>query len=268
MRIEVIIGSPRKKDSYNICCELEELLISYGHTVSYIFLEDYRIEACKGCALCFHKSEKLCPCKDELSSLEKRLLDAEGFIFASPVYAYQVPSGLKCLIDRLSYHFHRQRLIDKPTLIVVTSDGGGQSAVEKYLKMTASGWGCYVVGAISLVSPQYFQGRENNLFKFDAKYQEKMRKRMERLASTYHKALTEKDKRVPSYYQLMLFNGLRSKTYVSSADYDYWLTKGWIHGDYFTASKLPLIKKIFSRVMRGIIKMFIKSKAGRPSKTQ
>lgn len=267
MHIEVIMGSPRKKDGYNLCGELEKKLVTYGHTVSYIFLEAYKIESCKGCGLCFHKSEKICPCKDDLSHLEEKLMAADGLIFASPVYAYQVPSGLKCLIDRMAYHFHRQRLIDKPTLIVVTSDGGGQAAVEKYLKMTALGWGCHVTGSLKVIAPKYFSGRENKLFKNDAQYQSKIHRRIERLTENYHKVLLEKENRMPSYYQLLLFNGLRSKTFVSSADYDYWSEQGWIEGDYFTKVKLPLCRRVFTRIMRRIVDLFVKSSVRRPSKS-
>lgn len=109
MKVIVLMGSPRKRDSYNVCKLIEaKLKKSCIVEFKYIFLNDYLIQDCKGCDMCFKKSEKLCPCKDDLYKIKDKLLNANGIIVASPVYAYQVPAPLKRLIDSLSYLFHRQ----------------------------------------------------------------------------------------------------------------------------------------------------------------
>ncbi|MGL5675649.1 MAG: flavodoxin family protein, partial [Cellulosilyticaceae bacterium] len=144
MKIAILIGSPRKKDSYKVCQEIASQLLHKNPTIEfdYIFLNKHVIEDCKGCGLCFQKSELNCPCKnDELNAIKARLFSCDGFIISSPVYAYQVTAQLKRFIDRMSYQFHRQEMVAKPALIVVTTDGGGSKQVYKYLKMTLVGWG-------------------------------------------------------------------------------------------------------------------------------
>jgi multimeric flavodoxin WrbA len=111
MKIVVIMGSPRKKDSYEICKKIEKELISLDNEAEfdYIYLSKQNIQDCKGCCICFQKSELGCPCRnDDLNSMKERIFSADGLIIASPVYAYQITAQLKRFIDRMSYQFHRQ----------------------------------------------------------------------------------------------------------------------------------------------------------------
>ena len=47
--------------------------------------------------------------KDEASLLEQKMKDADGVIFATPVYGFQVSYLMKLFIDRHGYIFHRPR---------------------------------------------------------------------------------------------------------------------------------------------------------------
>lgn len=54
MRISVIMGSPRKKDSYRICKLIEGYFTDTSNAeFEYLFLKDYHIMDCKGCDQCF-----------------------------------------------------------------------------------------------------------------------------------------------------------------------------------------------------------------------
>lgn len=257
MKIAVLMGSPRKKDSYNICKQIEENILEKDASAefNYIFLKDKNIVECKGCSLCFQKSEDMCPCKgDDLAQVKQSLVEADAIIISSPVYAYQVPSSLKKVIDRLSYQFHRQEMVAKPTIIVVTTDGGGSRAVYKYLKMTSSGWGLDVVGNIQVISPMYFEARTTiGPWGFDKSYYQQKKKRMLRLSNDFYMRIANEDKMVPSFYNIFMFNCLRSKTYISKVDYNFWKEKGWLDSNYFYEAKLGPIKKIFGLVMKTII---------------
>ena len=257
MKIAVLLGSPRKKDSYKACQAFLQHI--QNAEVTYIHLKDYRIDACKGCDQCFQKSEACCPCKDDLGLVKEKLLAADGIIFAAPVYAYQVPGPMKVAIDRLSYWFHRQALVGKPAITVVTSGGGGHQEVAKYLKMTASGWGCQFVGGISLVAPYYFnEGQKDSVLAFNPKYFEKQNQVIQSLAGQFEAAVNNPFAYVPSYYDLFLFNGLRTKTVTSAADYAFWKQKGWIESDYFFGVKLSPLKKLFSRCLKALIDWQVK----------
>ena len=254
MRIVILMGSPRKQDSLSVCKEIEAGLGTKNMNYDYIFLRDYEIQDCKGCGVCFKKSENLCPCKDDLAIIREKLIEADGIIFATPVYAYQVPAPLKRIIDRMAFLFHRQELVGKPALIVVTSDGGGHKQVSKYMKMTASGWACDLIGIINIISPMYFKDRENSIaWVYNEGYHNKTYLRIEKLAHKFKQTIESQVIKTPSYYDIFMFNCLRTKTFTSKADYDYWNEKGWLSSHYFYDTKISTFKKIFGDTLRLII---------------
>jgi multimeric flavodoxin WrbA len=254
MNIAVLIGSPRKKDSLNVCKEIETRLGTENVTYDYVFLKDYKIEDCRGCGLCFKKSEKLCPCKDDVSLIRERLIAADGIVFATPVYAYQVPATLKRIIDRMAFLFHRQELVGVPALIVVTSDGGGHKQVSKYMKMTVTGWGCNLIGTINIISPMYFEDKkDNSVWGYDERYHNKMASYIKKLADRFKEVIGSEVPKNPSFYEIFMFNCLRSKTFTSQADYDFWQEKGWLNSYYFYDTRLNTFKKIFGNILRAII---------------
>lgn len=255
MKIIVLMGSPRKRDGYNVCKLIEaKLRQSCTMEFEYIFLKDYLIEDCRGCDICFKKSESLCPCKDDLHKIKEKLLNANGIIFASPVYAYQVPAPLKRVVDRLSYLFHRQELIGKPTLTVITTGGGGHKQVSKYLKMIVCGWGCNFVGAINIISPMFFENKnENSAWGYDKYYHKSNSDKIEKLAESFIKIVSNNTPSTPTFYDIFMFNALRSKIFTSQADHDFWQEKGWLNSNYFYEVHINLLKRGFGSILKAIV---------------
>ncbi|MBU3202047.1 flavodoxin family protein [Clostridium estertheticum] len=257
MRVIVLMGSPRKKDSYNVC-KLIETMLKKNITVDfeYIFLSDYIIKDCTGCDMCFKRSESLCPCKDDLHLIKEKLLIADGIIFATPVYAYQVPSPLKRVFDRLSYLFHRQELVQKPTLTVVTTGGGGHKQVSKYLKMTLCGWGCNLVGAINIISTMFFENKNKiSAWGYDECYHKTNIHKIERVTKSFVNVIVNDKAPIPTFYNIFMFNCLRSKTFTSQADYSFWKNKGWLDSNYFYNVKISMLKRGFGNVLKNIINL-------------
>ncbi|MBF4693596.1 flavodoxin family protein [Fusibacter ferrireducens] len=263
MKIAVLMGSPRIGDSYNICKAIEAEFCALDEQVvfEYIFLKNYEVQDCRGCALCFQSGEEKCPCGgDDLSTIKNKLILADGVIIASPVYAYQITAQLKRVIDRLSYLFHRQEMVGKPTLIVITTDGGGSKQVYKYLKMTVSGWGLNLIGNLQICSPMYFDDRvKTHAYGYNAVYFEKKMRALRRVTSLFQKKLNQNEGKIPSFYEIFMFNCLRSKTYTSKLDYNFWLKKGWMNSDYFYEVKLNPLKKNFGHLMKSLIHRLGKS---------
>jgi multimeric flavodoxin WrbA len=56
------------------------------------------IKPCDGCGHCFKSGE--CPIKDDMQELYGKMLDADGIIFGSPVYFYNITAQGKAVIDR------------------------------------------------------------------------------------------------------------------------------------------------------------------------
>ncbi len=257
MKVAVILGSPRQKDSYLICKAIEEELKKQDPRIEldYVQLSTLNIMDCKGCSLCFQKSETLCPCMgDDIPLIKEKIKAADGVVFASPVYAYQVTGQMKGFIDRLSYQFHRQEFCGKPALIVVTTDGGGSQQVYKYLRMTLSGWAMDVVGNVQIIPSMYFKNRQpKSAFGYDESAYQQGQKKIRALSQAFYKKMSQKNKKNPSFYDLFMFNCLRSKTYTSEADRAYWKEKGWMNAPYFYEVSLSPLKKIFGSAMKGLI---------------
>lgn len=99
-----IAGSMKKKNSsseylLSVALEAAEEL---GVDTELIRLNDYRIFPCEGCGNCMDgkRCHILDNPEDQLTELYDKLLEADGFIFASPVYALSLPAVWKNWIDR------------------------------------------------------------------------------------------------------------------------------------------------------------------------
>ena len=159
------------------------------------------------------------------------------------------------VLDRLSYFFHRQEFVGKPALTVVTTGGGGQKPTGKYLKMTACGWGCHLIGEISIVSSQFFESgnKQSSPWGYQPKYHDSKLRDITKKAKAFEQAMFKKELPVPSFYDIFMFQCLRSKTFLSKADYEFWKQKGWLDSRYFYDVPLSPAKKIFAYAIRQYI---------------
>lgn len=254
MNILVLLGSPRKKDSYNLCKMIENKMNKKGATsFKYIHLASMNIKECRGCDQCLKKGEEYCSIKDDISELREKLINADGIIFASPVYVCHVTATFKKVIDRLAYLFHRPELIGKPALNVITTGGGARKVTGKYLKMTACGWGCNLIGTISVISPMFFEGKKDNNM-YNPKYCQKVNRTMDKLIDEFYESISNFQLPHPSFYDIFMFNGLRSKTYMSQVDYKFWESKGWLNSSYYYKTKINAFKRLFGYLLNQMIK--------------
>jgi multimeric flavodoxin WrbA len=53
-------------------------------------LSDYNLKFCSGCKLCFDKGEQFCPHNDDRDAIIAKLEEADGVVFASPSYVFQI----------------------------------------------------------------------------------------------------------------------------------------------------------------------------------
>lgn len=254
-KIIILSGSPRKKDGYRVICDMQlglKRLADYDF--EYIRVADYNIHSCVGCMKCFDKDEQSCPFHDDIKELVEKLINCDAIIFHSPVYAMGVTGDMKRLVDRLSYMFHRPELIAKPAFTVVTTAGGGIKPTQDYLKLVARGFGCNLVGEISIMSPRYY--KEYNFY--NQRYYDMINRKIVKLINKMHKEITCSNKPSPSYKDIFMFCGLRSKTYFSEADYKFWKEKNWLESDYYYDVKLGCGKRLLSRILNKIVKTMVK----------
>jgi multimeric flavodoxin WrbA len=131
-RVTAFIGSARKKGTYLAIQEFEKNLKQYGDIdFEYVFLNDYHLEFCNGCKLCFDKGEQFCPYTDDRNVLIEKMVQSDGVIFASPSYAFQVSGRMKNLA--LVQKFHKILKICKTTDLYLYHlfSGSAKNAVDQ-----------------------------------------------------------------------------------------------------------------------------------------
>jgi multimeric flavodoxin WrbA len=119
MKILTIMGSPHNGNTLEKIKKIENKLIGYDDVeFEVINLKDIELKPCKGCFICFIKGDNSCPIKDDKSEIFKKMDEADGVIFASPVYSMHVSYHMKLFIDRFSCTFHRPRYFGKYAISV------------------------------------------------------------------------------------------------------------------------------------------------------
>jgi multimeric flavodoxin WrbA len=155
MLIVGICGSPKKERS-NTRFLLQSALdaaaeLAPGLETSILDISEVEIRHCTGCDSCVRK--KPCPesTHDDMPSIEKKLLEADGIIIAAPSYFTGIPGVLKDFIDRSRpMKMLDQQLKDK-IFGAITHAGlkfGGQEVVIDFLNRYALTQGMIVVGAV------------------------------------------------------------------------------------------------------------------------
>jgi len=154
MKFLVIMGSLRKGNTDRAAERIREIHQSYGPVeFEYFWPLEENLGFCRRCFACISQGEEKCPVKDSAPAIEQKMRDADGVIFASPVYGMNVSGPFKVFVDRFAYIFHRPRFFDKKALLLTTTGAVGGGDVLKYLRLVAKIWGFEVAGEAGLITP-------------------------------------------------------------------------------------------------------------------
>lgn len=222
-RILVVMGSPRIGNTMRAVRGIEERMNGLGEVAfDYCLLKDADLAYCRGCFVCFGKGEEHCPLHDDAPEIERRMHEADGVIFATPVYGMNVSGLFKTFVDRFSYIFHRPRFFEKKALLLTTTGALGEREVLDYLDLVARIWGFEVAGRVALVTPPYDLPEE------------KVRRNVEKLdaAARAFYASLHLPRRSPAWKDVLVFHGMRATfrelAELLPVDHDYWEEKGWL----------------------------------------
>ena len=94
-----ICGSPRKQATEYVLEEALKMLTEKGFKTKLWTVRGKWIDYCAHCDYCLR--EKECVVQDDLQELYALLAEAEGIIFASPVYNGGVSAQIKAVMDRM-----------------------------------------------------------------------------------------------------------------------------------------------------------------------
>lgn len=217
MKILGVSASPRKEKSQTQVLLKEALqeIEKLGALTELVQLPDLRIEFCLACYHCHKK--KGCIIDDDVFGLLDKLLESDGFIFATPVYIRQVTASLKAVMDRSSHFIHCQRLLGKYACGIVTSGGGRGEEVLDYIKDYLITTGAQYAGGVSVKVPLNRSARE------EAKD----------LGRNLVKAIKEKKQYPPQLNQIKNFREFFKEVIQVRKDdwkqeFKYWQKQGWI----------------------------------------
>jgi multimeric flavodoxin WrbA len=100
-QVLVILGSPRKKgNSSTLAAGISRGAKSAGAEVETVFLHALKISPCDGCDACKKPNSRGCAIKDDMQEIYRKLIKADAWVIASPVYWFTMSAQTKIFMDR------------------------------------------------------------------------------------------------------------------------------------------------------------------------
>jgi len=131
MKILAISCSPRKEgNTATLLAEALKGAQQEGAEVELYSLSGKTINPCDGCRTCNETGQ--CHIKDDMQELYQKLLEADGIIFGTPVYFYNMASQAKAIIDRMIVTNHPDMSLANKVggIVAVAGSFGLASAVK------------------------------------------------------------------------------------------------------------------------------------------
>jgi multimeric flavodoxin WrbA len=152
MKIIAIHGSPRtiRSTTRRLAQFVLDGATEAGAETEMIDLSDLRVTPCTACEGCSFNG--ICVYEDDVPVLVARMKEADGIVFASPVYIDNVTGQMKLFFDRLADAIHYQFLAGKYGCSVATTHTSGGDEVVTYQNHVLNYLGVVAVGAISVAT--------------------------------------------------------------------------------------------------------------------
>ncbi len=152
MKVIAIHGSPRtiRSTTRKLAGLVLEGAAEAGAETGMIDLCDFRVTPCTACEGCAFTG--ICIYEDDVPAIVERLKEADGIVFASPVYIDNVSGQMKVFYDRLADAIHYQILDGKYGCSVATTHTSGGDEVVAYQNHVLNYLGVITVGGLSVAT--------------------------------------------------------------------------------------------------------------------
>lgn len=102
MKFCILMGSPRLNgNTAELLKPFIEELKANGAGVEYIPLAGRKIAPCRGCYACQQVSGQYgCCIKDDMQDIVSKIVQADCFVLATPIYTWYCPAEMKAVLDR------------------------------------------------------------------------------------------------------------------------------------------------------------------------
>ncbi|MCP4197740.1 MAG: flavodoxin family protein [Proteobacteria bacterium] len=154
MKIVAINGSARGAKGltgFLVNNILESAQKSGAETETFV-LHELDIRPCRACHVC--SKTGTCAIKDDFPPIRDRIVEADGFIFASPNYVSNVSAQMKAFLDRNFTTYHCQTFRGKYGIVAVGSGGPAYESVTEYLGRIIGIMGAWFVGDVGVSQPE------------------------------------------------------------------------------------------------------------------
>ncbi len=97
----VLLGSPRRKGNSAILAEaIAGGAKAAGAALETVFLHPLSIASCRACYACQKPKSKGCAIDDDMQPIYRKMLEADAWVIASPVYWFTMSAQTKLWMDR------------------------------------------------------------------------------------------------------------------------------------------------------------------------
>ena len=242
MKILAICGSPRKGNSYSALNSIKENFPDID--LQLLMLNDMHFEMCRGCYACVTRGEGKCPIDDDRDMIIEEITDADGIVFATPVYSHMVSAVTKNFMERFGFLAHRPVYFDKYAMSIATCSGYGAEEALKYMDKMLSIFGFNLAPPLELQFRPGGMPEENKIAN-----ENKTIEAFKALIAKIEKG--ERDK--PSLGMMIPFEIFKYVSEIGkdvmTADYEYYKNKS----GYFYNAKIPFYKKMITKKVVGKI---------------
>ncbi len=257
-KVTAFVGSAHKGGAtYRTARRFLEVLESYGGVHGEIVIvSEYELGVCRGCKVCFDRGEERCPFRDDRDLLVEKMVSADGVVFASPNYSWQMSAIMKIFLDRLAFVFHRPRFFGRTSTSIVVQGMFRGGRIVKDLGFVGGGLGFNVVkGSCS-----------RTLEPMSGKALAKMEETLVGQARRFHARLCRPAHPVPSFRQLAIFRMSRMSMKLLRAqdnlDYAYYREQTWFESDSWYPVRLGPFRKAAGALLDWIAARLIRPPAG------
>lgn len=251
-KVLVIMGSPRKGETYKVLQRFEEELGKIEPVeFETVMLAKVGLKDCTGCHNCITRGQEVCHEAQKIKELQNKMLAADGVILATPVYNQHVTALMKKFLDYFTFLWHRPALFGVKVM-GLASGGGMFTPVFKFLRMNATNWGARWVGELG--APHY----ESLTDKYKAKVDKSFRVK----AREFLRAMDEKVLPRPTLGQLIWFNMWKMNAEVGKnhtvKDFEHWSETGWFQKNYYYDARINPVKRAAAGLVTKLMRAFMR----------
>ncbi len=219
-----------------------------------VHLAHYKINICRGCRVCFDKGEDKCPLGDDLLNIYDKMMQADGYVVASPVYVEDVNGIMKNWMDRMAFNSHRPAFFGKNVMLVTTSGVQSSNHSLKTMQTAFNTW------AMNVICKMKFRlGALSEMEEIKSKYDESI----SRISKSFVQGIEKKSAEKPSLYSLIVFTvqqtcWLKNQQYKDTFDYKYWEEKKWLENGcaFYFPQKSNALKVKIAKIIGKVVAAF------------